>query len=856
MSGEDRGLARIATSLADGDAIDWQHAEESADPSERRLIRHLRLVASISHVHRTLSAGADEPAESAGEDPQGRRWGRLILRERIGEGTSCEVFRAWDTELHREVALKLLKPGAGGSTGAHDRVLAEARRLARVNHDNVVRVYGAEPHDGRVGLWMELVEGQSLDDTVRARGRFSAAEAAIVGQHLCAALAAVHGAGLLHRDVKAQNVMRDATGRIVLMDFGTGEPATENTGTNRLVGTPLYLAPEIFAGRPASAQSDLYSLGVTLFYLVSGKYPYAAISMEGLSDAHARRQIQHLRDLRPDLPPPFIAAIERALDPDPSRRYRSAGEMEAALRQSLDPRPAAASSGRHTRAWAFTAVAALLLLIVSGLIVWTRQTPVSTESPAQVESLAVLPMVDLSAASVAPHLADAMTDELIATLGRIQSLRVIPRTSVMRFKNTQQSVPEIASALKVDAVLESSMRVEQADAAGPALVRVNARLLSAGASGSTIWSASFDRPMGQLLALQDDIARSLTGEIQAVLTEGEQRRLTETRTTTPAADEAYFRGLHHLAQLSVSHARLALEAFRRAVELDSDHAAARAGLARAYITLGFLGAMSQPEARALALAQANVAATEDSSEAYAVLGDIRFYYDWDWSGAEDAYRRALSLNDDLVYARTQYARYLAAAGRLDEAVAEARRATVQDPLSPGAFSTLALIQHFRREHPAALETLDRAMTVDPSSAGAYFIRSRVHAARGAIREAIAANDRAIELSPEPATSWRAQRVQLAARMGPNSDTDRALKLLISETKARQEHLGRAHLAYIQIAMGRPAQALQLLREAADARDPDVLWLAVDPRVDAIRHDPDFHLLLQRVGVPPAGHPSR
>ena len=201
-------------------------------------------------------------------------------------GQLLDVFRAWDSELHRDVALKLFHVDEAGSAAgeAQARVMEEARRLARLRHEHVVQVYGAEEHDGRVGLWTELVRGESLEQLLTERGQLGAREAALIGLDVCAALAAVHGAGLLHRDVKAQNVMREAGGRVVLMDLGTGEPLS---GTSRLVGTPLYLAPEIFRGQKASVQSDLYSLGVMLFYLVSGKFPVAAATMEQLRRAHA-----------------------------------------------------------------------------------------------------------------------------------------------------------------------------------------------------------------------------------------------------------------------------------------------------------------------------------------------------------------------------------------------------------------------------------------------------------------------------------------------------------------------------------------------------------------------------------------
>ena len=281
MRADDRALVDAAAQVADGAPVNWADAEMHADAANRRLVRHLRLVESIASLHRSISPSEDDdyvvgskPASDQllGRGAAGPHWGRLSILDRIGHGTSCDVFRAWDTALHREVALKLLHDD-GDRRDAQERVLEEARRLARVRHPHVVQVYGAEEHDNRVGLWMELVRGESLEQAVHARGEFGAREAALIGLDLCAAVAAVHGAGLLHRDIKAQNVMRETGGRLVLMDFGTGE---ELSGTNRLVGTPLYLAPEIFRGQRASVESDIYSLGVLLYYLVTRKFPVIA----------------------------------------------------------------------------------------------------------------------------------------------------------------------------------------------------------------------------------------------------------------------------------------------------------------------------------------------------------------------------------------------------------------------------------------------------------------------------------------------------------------------------------------------------------------------------------------------------
>ena len=355
MGGKPDPLDELIRSVADGASIDWERvANASASTDLRQLIEHLRVVAGVASLHRSqvddvpLGGGpvleAPAPASSAGHDrqrpssfeldttrsvgePRAARWGHLLLFRKIGEGAFGEVYHAHDTWLDHPVALKLLKP----ETGSADRILHEARTLARVRHPNVVTVHGADRHDGRVGFWMDFVEGETLAARV-AKGRLSAGEATHIGVELCRALSAVHQAKLVHRDVKAQNVMRASDGgRIILMDFGAGEFLDRPSAGSRAVGTPLYLAPEIFREAPASVRTDVYSTGVLLYHLVTGTYPVVAGSLLELAAAHARGERTRLWDARPDLPDSFVAIVERALDPDPSRRFQSAGEMLAAL---------------------------------------------------------------------------------------------------------------------------------------------------------------------------------------------------------------------------------------------------------------------------------------------------------------------------------------------------------------------------------------------------------------------------------------------------------------------------------------------------------------------------------------------
>jgi serine/threonine-protein kinase len=312
----------------------------------------------------------DAPADSSA--PSGtpaEAWGGLQIRDRISSGAFGTVYRAWDPALDREVALKLY-PATAALPGS--KVVEEGRILARLRHENICAVYGAGMHDGRAGLWMELVRGQSLAEVIADRGPMSAREVALVGIDICNAVAVVHAAGLLHRDIKAQNVMREPGGRIVLIDFGLGEEPSSHTDTaSHIAGTPLYMAPELLEGATATARSEVYAIGVLLFFLATGRYPVEAASLEGLRQAHRSGTRQLLRELRPDLPPAFIAMVERATARDEKDRFRSVAEMLPAIEQVIGLRR---PRRRTARLLARSGIAAgTILSLCAGAYWWLTQ---------------------------------------------------------------------------------------------------------------------------------------------------------------------------------------------------------------------------------------------------------------------------------------------------------------------------------------------------------------------------------------------------------------------------------------------------------------------------------------------------
>jgi eukaryotic-like serine/threonine-protein kinase len=860
MSPEAVNYDALLESLADGVAVDWAALDAAATTSdERRRYGNLRLVARVAELHRTLvleDEDAAPPATPISRDPAAAdpdRWGHLAIRARLASGSFGQIFRAHDPQLNREVALKLLR-GDIAAFRPVERLLSEARTLARVRHPNVVSVYGADIRDGAAGLWMELVGGQTLEDSLRANGPLGAGEASAVGIDLCRALAAVHGAGLVHGDVKAQNVMRETGGRIVLMDFGAGR--AQGADPTGVAGTPMYLAPEVLAGEPPTPQSDLYSLGVLLFHLLTAAYPYNADDLDGLRIAHADGARVWLRDLRPDLPDALVRSIERAIDEDPARRFATAGGMERALANVLQQRPAAPADNRDTfrgRTSAsrvpFAIGAVAVLIAVVALIVWSSRAR-NVAVPSNIRSIAVLPMKDMSGPAGLPYLADGLHDQLIAILGQIQSLRVTTRSSVMQYKDSTKPAADIAKALGTDAVLETTVTSTDAGATGSAgRVRVNATLMMAG-TGSPLWTRTFERPFGDLLALEGDIARAVAASAGATTTAEATPPAASAHQTTPAADAAYFQGRVQLLEgYGALSAQRALDAFERVLSLDSVHPDAHVGAAYAYVALAANGATTHQKARVLALEHVRqaLAISDDVAEAHAAMGDLEFRYDWNIRAAEAEYRRALALNPSLANARSQYAELLAAAKRFDESLAQANLIDATEPGSAPALEGLLL--YYKRDYPAAEQSIRQALSQRPNVAGLHILLGRIAEARGSIPEALDATRIALQLSANGGVPLRVQMVRLEALSGDDVQARKLLRDIQQEAANGSIALSARDLGYVWLAFGDRERALQSFARAFDETDPSLVWLGVDPRVDSLRRDARFASMLKRLGLP-------
>jgi len=341
--GESKRLLSVAAAIAEGSRVSWPDEAQCVTADEAATLNTLREFEQLMNALRRADRDDEPTPQTAPSDdraatPAPQRWRHLLILDRIGQGSFATVYRAHDEKLNADVALKLLAPG---SAGRADRILDEARMLASVRHTNVVHVYGVDDTGEQVGLWMEFVNGRTLTELLRTQGPFSAHEASIIGRDVCRAMAAVHQAGILHGDIKAHNIMREAGGRIVLMDFGAAQAIDESHHPEApFAGTPVYLAPEVLAREPRSTSSDIYALGVLLYHLVTGSYPVGGPTLPDLIAAHARGERRHLRDARPDLPDDFVRTVERAIAHEPADRFKTLGQLEDALMRVTSPAPA------------------------------------------------------------------------------------------------------------------------------------------------------------------------------------------------------------------------------------------------------------------------------------------------------------------------------------------------------------------------------------------------------------------------------------------------------------------------------------------------------------------------------------
>jgi eukaryotic-like serine/threonine-protein kinase len=745
--------------------------------------------------------------------------GRYRVSAKLGAGGMGSVYRAYDEKLRRDVAIKLLHRQPDASSRA--QILHEARASSGLNHPGICTVYEVEDHEDQSFIVMELVDGRPLSDLIPHDG-FPFESVRSYGLQVAEALAHAHARGIIHRDVKPANILVIAQGRIKILDFGLGTHvgtriADRTTGETpsdapALAGTLAYMAPEQLRGERAGARTDVWSLGVVLYEMITGARPYAGDTQFTLSASI-------LADPAPPLPAHVPAGLKRivsrCLTRDALERYQDAGQVHAAL-EALETPHRAPATGRPPRRAA---------------------------SPTRVRSLAVLPLENLSPGSDDDFFADGMTDALITTLAQIRALRVISRTSVMRYKGARQPLPEIAQALNVDAIVEGTVLRSHGR------VRIAAQLIHA-ASDTHLWAKQYESDLRDVLALQSDVARAIADEIQVQLSPQEKSRLARSRPVDPTAYEAFLKGRHHWYRRSPDALMRALELIQHAISLDPSYALAYAGLADAYATAGWdlfgLSAPSDSFPKARQAAQRALEIDPNCAEAHAALGWAAAGFDWDWATAEREFRHAIDLKPQYGPVHIWFSHFLRAMDRTAESLVESRRALECDPL--GLVLNMHMGWHllYSREYEKAIEQCSKTLELDPTFILAHVFLGQAHEQLGAFPSAIAAFEKAVALSQRHPV-YLADLGHGFAVAGRRADALRILDEL-QEISSRRYVAARA-IAEVHIGLDNRDEAFAWLQTALQQRNGWLIHIRENPRYDRLRNEPRYVDLVERMRFP-------
>jgi serine/threonine-protein kinase len=794
--------------------------------------------------------------------------------KQLGAGGMGEVYLALDTKLDRKVAIKVLHPNSLAEENLKKRLLREAQAVAKLDHPNICAVYDVNEADSFTFIVMQYIEGETLGEKMLL-DPLNLSTALGIAEQAAEGLAEAHRHGILHRDIKPQNLMITPRGQLKILDFGLAKQmrvsdsvdydaptATLLSTPGQVVGTMPYMSPEQLHGEQLDASSDIFSLGVTFYEMLAGKHPFQDKSAAGTLSRIMLGDPIPTEQFNAQVSPELQAVLNKMLSKDRAARYQNSQELLTDLRRlpaKLSTNDANATATQQFSAitskealtdrilrkarrhkWAVLASALVLILLVVAISRWT-----STE---HLDSLAVLPFSyvsndpQLMANPDREYLSDGLTEGIINNLSQLADLKVIARSSVFRYKGKDLDVRAIGRELNVRAVLVGQIKQE-----GDQL-RITVELMDVQGNRS-IWGDTYQRKTADIQNVQKEISTNVSEQLRLKLTGADQTQLAKTYTESGEAYEAYLKGRYHWNKRTEEGFKQAANFFQEAIVKDPNYALAYTGLADCYTLRSDYGFLAPKEGYALAKGAVTLALKYDDSlaEAHTSLASIKAVTDWDWQGAENEYRRAIELNPKYSTAHHWYAAQLLLQGRLDQALQEIKKAQQLDPLSLGINKDFAVILLYARDYDKALEQCRKTLEIEPHFGAMSTYIAQIYELKQKYPDAVAELEKAHAADPEDVEITYA----LGQAYALNGKKDQALKISNELNQPGKQKVSLPkEAAYLYALLGEKEQAVAILQKAADDHYLAVAEVKMDPRFDELRKDARLVELLQKIGLSP------
>jgi eukaryotic-like serine/threonine-protein kinase len=794
--------------------------------------------------------------------------------KKIAKGGMGEVYLAQDTNLDRRVAIKVLSPDSVAQENAKKRLIREAQAAAKLDHPNICAIYDVNETNEHTFIVMQYVEGQTLADKMSGKG-LKLSVAVDIARQAAEALAEAHAHGIIHRDVKPQNIMITPRGQVKILDFGLckqlqmggdvdNEAATVSllSTPGRIIGTMPYMSPEQVRGDPVDARSDIFGLGVTFYEMVAGRHPFKtdsnAVTMSRilLAEPFPSDRLQTVA------PPELRRLLGKMLCKDKEDRYQTAEELltdikqlpvlaavdetlplSEATKESSVPTANGNVVNRFISGVARYKWAALTSLVAVILAVVAINRLLSADKP---DSLAILPFTyvssdpQLMANPDREYLSDGFTDSIINSLSQLPDLKVIARSSVFRYKGKNVDVQAVGRELNVRAVLVGEIKQEGDE------LTIKAELMDV-ADNRSLWGETYQRKTADIQSVQKEIAKNISEKLRWNLTGREQTNLAKTYTNSGEAYEAYLKGRYHWNKRTDEGFKQATEFFQKAIVKDPNYALAYTGLADCYTLRSDYGFLAPTEGYALAKGAVTLALRYDDSlaEAHTSLASIKAVTDWDWEGAENEYRRAIELNPNYATAHHWYAAQLLLEGKLDQALLEIKKAQQLDPLSLGINKDFAVILLFGRDYDKALEQCRKTLEIESTFHTMSVYIAQIYELKQRYQEATAELEKAHAAAPDDGEI----SYGLAQAYALNGRKDEAVKISneLNQPSKRNIYLPK-ETAYLYVLLGEKDKAVAILQKAYENHHLSVAELKMDPRFDGLRTDSRVIELLHRIGL--------